>query len=50
MSGVTEGFIPQHGGFRKLRSFQSAQLAYDSTAIFCDRFIDKLRVLSEVTT
>jgi len=41
MSGVTEGFIPQHGGFRKLRSFQSAQLAYDGTVIFCDRFIDK---------
>ena len=32
--------IPQHGGFRKLRSFQAAQLAYDGTVI-CDRFIDK---------
>ena len=41
MGGVTEGFIPQHGGFRKLRSFQAAQLAYDGTVIFCDRFIDK---------
>jgi len=40
-AGVTEGFIPQHGGFRKLRSFQSAQLAYDGTVVFCDRFIDK---------
>src|SRR6266542_2904716 len=38
---MTEGFIPQHGGFRKLRSFQAAQLAYDGTVIFCDRFIDK---------
>jgi restriction system protein len=38
---MTTGFIPQHGGFRKLRSFQSAQLAYDGTVIFCDRFIDK---------
>ena len=38
---MTTGFIPQHGGFRKLRSFQTAQLAYDGTAIFCDRFIDK---------
>lgn len=35
------GFLPQHGGFRKLRSFQTAQLAYDGTVIFCDRFIDK---------
>lgn len=38
---MTAGFIPQHGGFRKLRSFQTAQLAYDGTVIFCDRFIDK---------
>lgn len=33
--------IPPHGGFRKLRSFQCAQLVYDGTIIFCDRFIDK---------
>jgi four helix bundle suffix protein len=33
--------IPPHGGYRKLRSFQSAQLVYDSTVIFCDRFVDK---------
>lgn len=38
---MTKGFLPQHGGFRKLRSFQAAQLAYDGTVIFCDRFIDK---------
>ncbi|SNB45228.1 four helix bundle suffix domain-containing protein [Geobacter sp. DSM 9736] len=36
-----KSFLPQHGGFRKLRSFQAAQLAYDGTVIFCDRFIDK---------
>ena len=35
------GLIPTHGGYRKLRSFQSAQLAYDLTVVFCDRFIDK---------
>lgn len=33
--------IPPHGGFRKLRSFQCAQIVYDGTVIFCDRFIDK---------
>ena len=38
---MTTGFIPKHGGFRKLRSFQSAQIAYDGTVIFCDRFIEK---------
>lgn len=33
--------IPKHGGYRKLRSFKCAQIVYDSTIIFCDRFIDK---------
>jgi len=33
--------IPPHGGYRKLRSFQTAQLVYDATVIFCERFIDK---------
>ncbi len=35
------GLIPKHGGYRKLRSFQVAQLVYDATVIFCDRFIGK---------
>lgn len=34
--------IPQHGGYRKLRSFQVAQLVYDVTVRFCYRYIDKL--------
>ncbi len=33
--------IPKHGGYRKLKSFQVAQLAYDVTVRFCDRYIDK---------
>jgi len=33
--------IPPHGGYRKLRSFQTAQVIYDATVIFCDRFIEK---------
>jgi four helix bundle suffix protein len=33
--------IPQHGGYRKLRSFQLAQLIYDITVRFCDRYIDR---------
>jgi restriction system protein len=33
--------IPAHGGYRTLRSFQAAQLVYDSTVIFCDRFVAK---------
>jgi four helix bundle suffix protein len=33
--------IPKHGGYRNLRSFQIAQLAYDVTVRFCNRYIDK---------
>ncbi len=30
-----------HGGYRRLRSFQVAQIIHDATVAFCDRFIDK---------
>ena len=33
--------IGAHGGYRKLRSFQTAQDVYDATVIFCDRFIER---------
>jgi len=33
--------IPPHGGYRKLKSYQTAEAVYDATVIFCDRFIDK---------
>jgi four helix bundle suffix protein len=35
-----EALIPKHGGYRRLKSFQVAQLAYDVTVRFCDRYID----------
>ena len=34
------GLIPPHGGFRQLKSYQMAELVYDLTVAFCDRFID----------
>lgn len=34
-----ESLIPVHGGYRHLKSFQIAQLAYDVTVRFCDRYI-----------
>jgi four helix bundle suffix protein len=34
-----EPLIPKHGGYRKLKSFQLAQLCYDVTVRFCDRYI-----------
>jgi four helix bundle suffix protein len=36
-----EKLIPPHGGYRKLKSFQVAQLAYDVTVRFCNRYIEK---------
>lgn len=33
--------IPKHGGYRHLKSFQVAQLAYDVTVRFCERYIDR---------
>src|SRR5580765_6528574 len=36
-----EPLIPKHGGYRKLKSFQIAQLCYDVTVRFCDRYINK---------
>ena len=36
-----EPLIPKHGGYRKLKSFQVAQLCYDVTVRFCDRYISK---------
>lgn len=36
-----EPLIPKHGGYRSLKSFQVAQLVYDITVRFCDRYIDR---------
>lgn len=36
-----EPLIPKHGGYRRLKSFQIAQLVFDVTARFCDRYIDR---------
>ena len=36
-----ESVLAVHGGYRKLQSFQVAQLVYDLTVRFCDRSIDR---------
>jgi len=38
MSGY---FIPPHGGYQTLLSYQKALVVYQATVHFCDRFIDK---------
>ena len=36
---MPSSLIPPHGGYRKLKSFQMAQLVYDVTARFCELYI-----------
>jgi len=37
---MSESFIPKHGGYKKLLSYQKAEIIYDATIYFCDRFVD----------
>jgi hypothetical protein len=36
-----------HGGYRKLRSYKVAQVVYDSTIVFCRRFLTHDRRLTD---
>jgi four helix bundle suffix protein len=36
-----EKIIPPHGGYQNLKSYQMAEILYDATVKFCERFIDK---------
>src|SRR5438132_11804264 len=36
------GFIPAHGNYRELLSYQKAEIVYDFTYRFCQRFLARL--------
>ena len=38
---MTQGFIPAHGGYRRLLSYQRAEVVYDATVHFCKRNFDR---------
>jgi four helix bundle suffix protein len=38
---MSDGFLPKHGGYKKLLSYQKAEIVYDATVRFCDRFVDR---------
>ncbi|MFL6197070.1 MAG: four helix bundle suffix domain-containing protein [Thermoanaerobaculia bacterium] len=38
---MTGSFIPKHGGYRRLLSYQKAEIIFDATVSFCERFIDR---------
>lgn len=37
----TTGFIPAHGGYRDLLSYRKAEVVYDLTVRFCQRFLER---------
>jgi len=38
---MAKGFIPPHGGYANLLSYRKAEIVYDATVYFCDRFLDR---------
>jgi four helix bundle suffix protein len=38
---MAQGFIPPHGGYAGLLSYRKAEIVYDATVYFCDRFFDR---------
>ena len=38
---MPRGFIPPHGGYKNLLSYQKAEIVYDATVSFCGRFLRK---------
>ena len=32
--------LAPHGGYKSLKSYQNAEIVYDATVVFCDRYID----------
>lgn len=39
--GAGSEIVNTHGGYGELKAHQSAEIAYDATVAFCDRFIDR---------
>ncbi len=40
-ASIADGFIPPHGGYANLLSYRKAEIIYDATDYFCDRFFEK---------
>jgi four helix bundle suffix protein len=40
-NNCVDGFIPAHGGYQSLQSYRKAEIVYDATVCFCNRFISK---------
>ncbi|HZR18142.1 MAG TPA: four helix bundle suffix domain-containing protein [Verrucomicrobiae bacterium] len=38
---MAKGFIPPHGGYQNLLSFEKARVVFDATFCFCERFVKR---------
>lgn len=45
---MEESLIPQHGGYKKLKSFQTTTLIYDFTFEFCEKFVKDWRLRDQM--
>ncbi len=36
-----EGLIPKHGGYRNTKTWRIAELIYDITVLFCEKYVDR---------
>ena len=43
MSSSPNGFIPPHGGYQNLMSYQMAEIVYDAHCLFCNKYINKFQ-------
>ena len=41
-----DSLIPPHAGYRKLKSFQMAELCFDVTVRFCERYVEITKTIS----
>src|SRR6266403_675064 len=41
LSTVPQNFIPPHGGYEDLLSFQKARIVYDGTVWFCKHYLER---------
>lgn len=48
MTYMTNIFIPPHGGYRKLKSYQTAEIVYDLTADFTERYIKSFKLREQM--
>jgi four helix bundle protein len=41
MTDEPEGLIPRHGGYEKTLTWKTADLIYDITVLFCNKYLDR---------